>query len=100
MVGRLTAIKNHALALRALARLLHGSPRFLLALVGGGEEGGRLRELASRLGLAERVRFLGWRRDLAALYYGTDIVALTPDKEGTPACLVGGLAADRAAAYP
>src|SRR3989442_2306328 len=38
MVGRLTAIKNHALALRAFARLPHGSPRFLLALVGGGEE--------------------------------------------------------------
>src|SRR6266704_4221015 len=62
MVGRLTAIKNHELALRACARLLHGSPRFLLALVGGGEEEGRLRELASRLGLAARVRFLGWRR--------------------------------------
>jgi len=96
MVGRLTAIKNHALALRAFARLPHGSPRFLLALVGGGEEEGRLRELASRLGLAERVRFLGWRRDLAAVYYGSDIVALTSDNEGTPVCLIEALACGRA----
>ena len=81
---------------RALARLLHGSPRFLLALVGGGEEEGRLRELASRLGLAERVRFLGWRRDLAAVYYGSDIVALTSDNEGTPVCLIEALACGRA----
>jgi len=96
MVGRLTAIKNHELALRAFARLPHGSPRFLLVLVGGGEEEGRLRRLASQLGLAERVRFLGWRRDLEAVYYGSDIVALTSDNEGTPVCLIEALACGRA----
>src|SRR2546427_10590516 len=96
MVGRIIAIKILALALRAFARLPHGSPRFLLALGGGGEEEGRLRELASRLGLAERVRFLGWRRDLAAVYYGSDIVALTSDNEGTPVCLIEALACGRA----
>src|SRR5439155_1052376 len=96
MVGRLTAIKNHELALRAFARLPHESPRFLLVLVGGGEEEGRLRRLASHLGLAERVRFLGWRRDLEAVYYGSDIVALTSDNEGTPVCLIEALACGRA----
>jgi len=96
MVGRLTAIKNHELALRAFARLPHGSPRFLLVLVGGGEEEGRLRRMASQLGLAERVRFLGWRRDLEAVYYGSDVVALTSDNEGTPVCLIEALACGRA----
>jgi len=96
MVGRLTAIKNHELALRAFARLPHESPRFLLVLVGGGEEEGRLRELVAQLGLAERVRFLGWRSDLEAVYYGSDIVALTSDNEGTPVCLIEALACGRA----
>ena len=96
MVGRLTAIKNHELALRAFARLPQGSPQFLLVLVGGGEEEGRLRELVAQLGLAERVRFLGWRSDLEAVYYGSDIVALTSDNEGTPVCLIEALACGRA----
>ena len=96
MVGRLTAIKNHELAIRAFSRLRHASPRFLLALVGGGEEEERLRELASRLGLAERVRFLGWRRDLEAVYYGSDVIAVTSDNEGTPVCLIEALACGRA----
>src|SRR3989442_6013320 len=92
MVGRLTAIKNHELALRAFARLPHESPRFLLVLVGGGEEEGRLRELVAQLGLGERVRFLGWRSDLEAVYYGSDIVALISDNEGTPLFLIEALA--------
>src|SRR5439155_145014 len=95
MVGRLTAIKNHELALRAFARLPQGSPQFLLVLVGGGEEEGRLRELVAQLGLAERVRFLGWRSDLEAVYYGSDIVALSSDNEGTPVCLIEALACGR-----
>ena len=52
--------------------------------------------MASQLGLAERVRFLGWRRDLEAVYYGSDVVALTSDNEGTPVCLIEALACGRA----
>ncbi len=93
MVGRLTAIKNHALALRALA-WMRESTNVLLVLVGGGEEEARLRDLARNLGVAERVVFAGWWEDLEAVYHGSDIVALTSDNEGTPVCLIEALACD------
>src|SRR4051812_2974079 len=69
MVGRLTAIKNHALALRSLAALEQNGMDWCLVLVGGGEDEARLRALAQTLGIAARVRFAGWWRDLEAVYY-------------------------------
>jgi glycosyltransferase involved in cell wall biosynthesis len=95
IVGRLTAIKNHALGLRALAQVLPRHPEVLLAIVGGGEEEPALRRLAEELHVAARVRFGGWWDDLPAVYYGSDIVALTSDNEGTPVCLIEALACGR-----
>lgn len=94
MVGRLTAIKNHDLALRAFASLAGSNA--VLALVGGGEDEAKLRDLARFLGIASRVSFAGWWRDLEAVYYGSDIVALSSDNEGTPVCLIEALACGRA----
>ena len=96
MVGRLTKIKNHALAMRALAALNGDAvSRALLVLVGGGEDEPRLRALARTLGIESRVRFAGWWRDLEAVYQGSDIVALSSDNEGTPVCLIEALACGR-----
>ena len=96
MVGRLTAIKNHALAMRALAALDGKGKEAVLVFVGGGEDETRLRALAQTLGIETRVRFAGWWRDLEAVYYGSDIVALSSDNEGTPVCLIEALACGRA----
>jgi len=68
----------------------------VLVLVGGGEDEPRLRALAQTLGIESRVRFAGWWRDLEAVYYGSDIVALSSDNEGTPVCLIEALACGRA----
>lgn len=95
MVGRLTAIKNHALALRSFAMLAASDERIMLVLVGGGEEELALRALAQKLGIADRVVFAGWSNDLAAVYYGSDVIALTSDNEGTPVCLIEALACGR-----
>jgi len=92
MVGRLTAIKNHALALRAFAEVAAETRDVHLVLVGGGEEEPVLRALVQRLGLSGRVQFAGWWDDLEAVYYGSDIVALSSDNEGTPVCLIEALA--------
>jgi len=99
LVGRLTAIKNHALALRAFAALAPAARRSaVLVFVGGGELETPLRELAQQLGIGDRVRFAGWWNgsDLPAVYYGSDIVALSSDNEGTPVCLIEALACGRA----
>ena len=70
---------------------VHPSTVFLIA--GDGELRGSLEATAASLGIADRVRFLGWRRDLETVYGATDIVLLTPRNEGTPVALIEGLAA-------
>lgn len=58
-VGHLVARKRHADVLEAIATLLPRHPRLRYVVVGDGPERPRLQALAARLGLADRVRFLG-----------------------------------------
>jgi glycosyltransferase involved in cell wall biosynthesis len=92
MVGRLTAIKNHALAIRAFSKVVARVRDLLLVFVGGGEEEPALRALVRDLGVEHQVRFAGWWDDLEAVYYGSDVVALSSTNEGTPVCLIEALA--------
>ncbi|WP_397396073.1 glycosyltransferase [Phenylobacterium sp.] len=68
-MGRLHEAKAHDVALEALARL----PDAWLWIAGAGPEEGRLKALADGLGLAQRVRFLGWRTDASSLYRTADL---------------------------
>jgi len=54
---------------------------------------GELEAAASALGIADRVRFLGWRRDLETIYGATDVFLLTSRNEGTPVALIESMAA-------
>jgi glycosyltransferase involved in cell wall biosynthesis len=66
-VGNLIAIKGHALLLRAFARVLRDAPESFLEIIGDGPERKRLRQLAAKLGIANRVHFSGRRsRDYVA----------------------------------
>jgi glycosyltransferase involved in cell wall biosynthesis len=98
IVGRLVPIKNHELFLRMAALLTARGRACTYVIVGGGEEEARLRRLASELGIAERVRFLGWRGDLPAIYADSDVVVLTSDNEGTPVSIIEALASGCAVA--
>jgi glycosyltransferase involved in cell wall biosynthesis len=92
-VGRLTAIKRYDLFLDT-ARLVaerHPQARFLVA--GDGELRSALEEQARASGIADRVRFLGWRRDLDTVYAASDVFLLTSRNEGTPVALIESLAA-------
>jgi glycosyltransferase involved in cell wall biosynthesis len=93
IVGRLVPIKNHELFLEAMAALGRRFPDATAVVIGSGEREARLRALTASLGLAERVRWLGWRRDLPGLYSALDVVALTSHDEGTPVALLEALAA-------
>jgi len=92
-VGRLTAIKQHSLFLDAAALVSVAAPKTEFLVVGDGELRAPLEAQARALGIAERVRFLGWRRDLATIYGATDIFLLTSRNEGTPVALIESLAA-------
>jgi glycosyltransferase involved in cell wall biosynthesis len=92
-VGRLTAIKQHALFIEMAARLAETEPRARYLIVGNGELREGLERLAAARGLGERVRFLGWRSDLDRIYAATDVFVLTSRNEGTPVALIEAMAA-------
>ena len=101
-VGRLTAIKQHDLFLETIARVARrradaasgqAAAGPLVALIAGdGELRATLEQAASRLGIADRVRFMGWRRDLATIYAASDVFLLTSRNEGTPVALIEAMA--------
>jgi glycosyltransferase involved in cell wall biosynthesis len=98
IVGRLTAIKNHAMFLEAARMALDRAPaglRLRFLVVGGGDLEREVRDRAASLGLGDRAVFAGWRRDLAAVYTACDVVALTSNNEGTPVAVIEALASGR-----
>lgn len=74
--GRLYPLKAFDNALEVAARI----PDLHLWLVGDGEEEAALRALADRLGLGNRVRFLGWRNDIPAILAAADLM-LFPSRQ-------------------
>jgi len=91
-VGRLTAIKQHRLFLDTVARAARSRPRIVALIAGDGELRAELESYAAQLGIANRVRFLGWRRDLPTIYGATDVFLLTSRNEGTPVALIEAMA--------
>ena len=92
-VGRLTAIKQQRLFLETAAALTRCGREIDFLIAGDGELHGELERAARDLGVADRVRFLGWRRDLPTLYAATDVFLLTSRNEGTPVALIEAMAA-------
>jgi glycosyltransferase involved in cell wall biosynthesis len=92
-VGRLTAIKQHELFLETARRVADADRDAVFLVAGDGELRSDLERRALALGIADRVRFLGWRRDLDVIYGATDVFLLTSRNEGTPVALIESLAA-------
>jgi glycosyltransferase involved in cell wall biosynthesis len=91
-VGRLTAIKQHDLFIATAALVGERDPAAVFLIAGDGELRDELTARVREAGLAPRVRFLGWRRDLAAIYAASDVFLLTSRNEGTPVALIESLA--------
>lgn len=93
-VGRLEPAKDYPNLLAALARL-RAVPEPRLAIAGGGRLRAELEERARELGVAERVTFLGARRDVPRLLAAADAVVLSSAHEGMPNALLEAGAAAR-----
>ena len=94
MVARLNSIKDQATLLRAAPAVLGRFPSASIWLVGDGEERPRLENLASQLGIADRVRFLGERDDVPELLGQMDVFCFsTTDQEGFGIALIEALSA-------
>lgn len=93
IVARLAPVKAHEVLLEAVAKLAPSHPAITLVCIGGGERAAELAALATDLGVAERVRFLGMRRDVAALVPGLDVACLTSRFECQPLSVIEAMAA-------
>jgi glycosyltransferase involved in cell wall biosynthesis len=80
--------KGHDLLLEA-ARAVPDA-RFVVA--GDGPEEGRLRSLAERLGVADRVAFVGFRDDVARLAGAADLVVHPSTADALPTAIIHALA--------
>ncbi len=97
VIGRLSPEKNHAAVIAAGSRLRRRTRRDVrYVFVGDGECRRELQEQARGFGMADRVVFTGWRKDLRAVYEDLDVVALASRHEWSPTSAVEGMAAGRA----
>lgn len=88
--GALIPRKSQALVIEALPRL----PGARLALAGAGEDEARLKTLAARLGVADRVHFLGLvnHQVLPTVMSAADVLVLPSASEGLANVWIEGLA--------
>lgn len=93
-VGELIPRKNHALVLEALARLRREGKlekiRYLIC--GRGKIEAELRQKAEALGVADRVAFLGYRKDVPQLCNACDLFVFMSLQEGLPVALMEAMA--------
>jgi glycosyltransferase involved in cell wall biosynthesis len=93
-VGRLSPEKGQAGLLEAFASVCAKSPELELMLVGDGPEALRLKDMAGRLGIKDRVRFAGRCSEDEALRHiaDSDVLVLSSFMEGLPIVLIEAMA--------
>ena len=80
-VGRLVPVKDHAMLLRAFARVVEARP-VRLVILGEGSERGKLTELAERLGIAQHIDLPGFRDNPLSYMSKSDVFVLSSQYEG------------------
>jgi glycosyltransferase involved in cell wall biosynthesis len=90
VVAELQAGKNHALALRGLAR--NGNQRYHLCLAGEGPQRPQIEALVEELGLGSRVHLLGRLADVRPLVLASAATVLPSRREGLSRAVLESLA--------
>jgi glycosyltransferase involved in cell wall biosynthesis len=91
-VGRLVEQKAPEVLIEAFTATVKAEPRARLALVGSGPLELSMRGLAARLGVADKLIWLG-ERDARGVLAGFDLFALASRKEGLPYVVLEAMAA-------
>jgi glycosyltransferase involved in cell wall biosynthesis len=92
-VGALTPVKQQTTLIAAAARASETLPDIQLLIVGDGPLRASLTDQARLAGLADRVRFLGWREDVPALLGCMDAYVCASASEGMSNALLEAMAA-------
>jgi glycosyltransferase involved in cell wall biosynthesis len=92
-VGRQKYAKGQRTLLEAAAALAAGNPNLVVLIAGrAGNLTSRLMSLHDRLGLGDRVRFLGHRDDVPDLLAAADVFAFPSLYEGSPGAVMEAMA--------
>ena len=94
-VGWLVPVKGVATLVEAMGEVARYCPRARLVLVGKGSLENQIRMRTRRLGIEDRVVFLGWRSDIEQILPGFDLFVLPSLNEGTPLAVIEAMAAAR-----
>ena len=95
-VGRLSREKAHSVLLEALVHPELEHVGAVIVIAGEGPERRPLKQLAKRLGIADRVHLVGHQPEIWPCYAAADAVALPSDSEGSPIALLEAMAAGKA----
>lgn len=99
IVGHLSEVKGYPTFLQAAARIAAEVEGCAFLALGGETIGhgyqDQLERLAGELGIRERVRFLGWRKDVAEILLAADVVVLPSLVEGLPMAVLEAMACER-----
>jgi glycosyltransferase involved in cell wall biosynthesis len=96
IVARLSAEKDHATLLRAIASLRERIPELHCVLVGDGPERAAIETLATTLGIADIVHLAGERAQPPNLHRLFDVSVLCSTTEAFPNSVLEAMAAERA----
>ena len=91
-VGRLTRIKGHKYLIEAARKILLTRPDMTFIFLGDGELMNDLKAQAASLGIYDKVKFLGWRDDVAEVMSTFDLFVLPSLNEGMGKVLVEAMA--------
>jgi len=92
MAAEFTPNKRHVDAIRALKKLEPSQPHVHLLLAGEGTTKARAQELVDSLELADKVHFLGYRKDIPALLKASTALMLLSEREGLPRSILEAMA--------
>jgi glycosyltransferase involved in cell wall biosynthesis len=87
-VGRLDAIKNHAMMIHAFAGVVARGVRARLTIVGDGPQRGAIEALVDALGLRGQIELTGFRTDVSELLAQADVFVLSSHYEGISIALL------------
>jgi glycosyltransferase involved in cell wall biosynthesis len=92
--GRFVPIKDIALLIEVMRQTFRANARIRFIVAGTGPQRDLIEE-AVRLWPDERLEWLGWTSDMEGFISRCDVLIQTSRNEGTPVCLIQGMAAGR-----
>jgi glycosyltransferase involved in cell wall biosynthesis len=93
VVARITKVKRIDRFLSAATLVSQAHPNTWFVVAGDGDKRAELERSPDARALGERLVWTGFERDIPAVCFASDLVALSSDNEGTPVCLIEAQAA-------